>query len=136
MLGESFSHPCVAADGAKYLHQESWNKTGDGCVVCVCKDGKMECADPQCPPVHDNCRRLYQRPGECCEICVLTGTEPPSKTWPETNQSSQKVAMAVTISLLCILVLILVAVVVYFVRRGCPDQFKVKVFNLVAKTYI
>ncbi|KYN07286.1 BMP-binding endothelial regulator protein, partial [Cyphomyrmex costatus] len=56
---------CPRQDG------ENWKL--DSCKTCTCKQGKVRCAMPQCPPMNFRCppnSKLEHPEGQCCPRCV------------------------------------------------------------------
>ncbi|KAF7994405.1 hypothetical protein HCN44_003877 [Aphidius gifuensis] len=56
--------------GKTYEDGQTWNL--DSCKACECKQGKVLCAMPMCPPVPSPCpanTRLEHPKGQCCPRC-------------------------------------------------------------------
>ncbi|XP_018406071.1 PREDICTED: LOW QUALITY PROTEIN: BMP-binding endothelial regulator protein-like [Cyphomyrmex costatus] len=56
-----------------YPSQDGENWKLDSCKTCTCKQGKVRCAMPQCPPMNFRCppnSKLEHPEGQCCPRCV------------------------------------------------------------------
>ena len=70
---------CLSATGGVYLEGQTWPL--DSCTRCLCREGRVLCSHPVCPPAA--CAQPQRRPGDCCATCPgrsPTGgsTEPPT----------------------------------------------------------
>ncbi|XP_011862460.1 PREDICTED: BMP-binding endothelial regulator protein isoform X1 [Vollenhovia emeryi] len=57
--------------GRTYVDGDKWEL--DSCKTCICKQGKVRCAMPQCPPMNFPCppnSKLEHPKGQCCPRCV------------------------------------------------------------------
>ena len=129
-LGKSPSlHSCVTSKGVR-LHAEKWNMTLNGCTACMCVNGTAECKEPICSPIPSNCRRAYQRPGECCRVCVRVGNGTAPITEPPATSSSSNVAIIIGVVLAIIFIGLALALGWYFIKRNPKWLKRVRIFTI------
>ena len=103
------------------MHAEEWNETSSACTTCMCVNGEIRCKKPVCPAVSSKCRRLYRRPGDCCEECVVNDAPKPSPpAYPSGGGNNQTVPIVLTVSFLFIFFVLVVGLALCIVRKRYP----------------
>ncbi|XP_076808791.1 cysteine-rich motor neuron 1 protein-like [Clavelina lepadiformis] len=107
-------------------NEEHWNMTADACATCVCRHGHVECSNTICKPIPVQCRRLYKRPGTCCDECVEVEakTPPGDGNGSPTSATYEWMPIVLAVCITCLAIGVVCAVVFLLKKKRSLNKQK------------